>query len=43
MDEDAGVVRDMGEMWHMHNAICGQQERVVERVGAEVACIVPTP
>ena len=27
----------------MHNVIPEQQEHVVERVGAEVACIVPTP
>ena len=37
------VVSGTGEMWHVHNVIREQQEHVVERVGAEVACIVPTP
>ena len=31
------------EMRHVHNVIPEQQEHVVERVGVEVACIVPTP
>ena len=53
MDEDArggwlswgciGCGRGTVEMWHVHNVIPEQQEHVVERVGAEVACIVPTP
>ena len=41
--EVLGVVGGTVEMWDVHNVILEQQEHVVERVGAEVACIVPTP